>query len=657
MTDTDTPTDDPSEASEDFAGLATATLSKGVAETEDGEPFVIHGVALGSDDITVGRSGIKKKWPGAELEKAASTLEGQPLVKNHENSVEGAIGMVTKSRFAPGVGVLYEAEIASHYEQFAKDIEAGILEVSPRVLHAPVEELDQDEGTGALIVEQPVFDNLSIVDKGASPSNSAVSGPSPSLSPNSGAIDVASARVGDHDGSVAVLSAGAERPDSSTVEETLAEGSADTGPVEDDVDDSETDVEENEDTTEGDDVDEDELAGMTVHEPSWSGTRSGEWSKPGLEDFTDESWEELSSEQKSSIGEHFIVSTSGFPADSFGDMGLPVVDSGGDLVDNAVQNAKSRAGQVSGLSGDDLSRVENILDNLASKFDSGSDSDDEEASQDVPTDAPDAPDEEQLDDTDPADVDPQTDTAETDPASGADDDPESEVVVASASGPGLSTTQTATLSRNMDIHYDEASDEDVEAMDEAVVVEKSELEALEEKASHADDLDGRLDEMNSSLDELSARQEKLDDVDEEALEALAGADDALVVESGEHEELTELVDQVSMIYAEELATHIEAFDADELAERYEPIELREKFDNSSEAELSDELEGEDPEPEGETVEGEELSESEEELEREEREEEARKQVAEDLRSVGWDSQAQQVLDGEIGLDAFGVEAE
>ena len=65
-----------------------------VSELSDGPPFTVHGIALGADDVTVGASGIKKKWPAEELEQAAETLRGTNLVVDHENNATGVVGRV-----------------------------------------------------------------------------------------------------------------------------------------------------------------------------------------------------------------------------------------------------------------------------------------------------------------------------------------------------------------------------------------------------------------------------------------------------------------------------------------------------------------------------------------------------------------------------------
>ena len=111
------------------------------------------------------------------------------------------------------------------------------------------------------------------------------------------------------------------------------------------------------------DEDAEELEG-SVHEPTHSGEDDNEWNKPSLNDFTDESWEDLSDDEKSSIGGHFIFSMTGFPADNFSDMKLPVVRPDGTLSMNAVRNAKARLSQTDGLSDDQRDRVESMLNDM-----------------------------------------------------------------------------------------------------------------------------------------------------------------------------------------------------------------------------------------------------------------------------------------------------
>jgi len=190
------------------AGVGTAHLS---SELDDDGPYTIHGVALGAGDVTVGQSGIKKKWPADELKKAAETLAGQPLVKDHENNTDGTVGEVTKASYREGVGVIYEAEIAPHYEQLAKDISAGILDVSARAYHAPVDDLDEDPDTGALKTEDVLFDNLAVVSSGASPSNTVQMGEATALAEGPGGQ------------SVAVMQQGSERMSAAELQQTFDE--------------------------------------------------------------------------------------------------------------------------------------------------------------------------------------------------------------------------------------------------------------------------------------------------------------------------------------------------------------------------------------------------------------------------------------------------
>lgn len=134
-----------------------------------GPPYAVHGVALGAGDVTKGASGVKKQWPASELKKSADSLEGTNLVVDHENNADGVVGTVTKAGYKEGTGIVYEAEL--YDEDLADKIENGLLEVSIRGYHADVDNLEEDNDTGALIVEDITFDNLSIVPQGASPSN------------------------------------------------------------------------------------------------------------------------------------------------------------------------------------------------------------------------------------------------------------------------------------------------------------------------------------------------------------------------------------------------------------------------------------------------------------------------------------------------------
>lgn len=186
-----------------YAGVGTAYLSEHNDGSDEDGAFLIHGVALGASDITIGQSGIKKLWPAEELERAASTLAGTNLVRDHINTSEGKIGEVLHAQYVENVGVVYEAEIASHYEDVAKDIRAGLMEVSVRAYHLPEEELTRDDETGALIVENITFDNLSVVTNGASPSNTANTGPVSNIIDDPSTVE-ASASVGD-DRQVATL--------------------------------------------------------------------------------------------------------------------------------------------------------------------------------------------------------------------------------------------------------------------------------------------------------------------------------------------------------------------------------------------------------------------------------------------------------------------
>lgn len=149
------------------------------SELADGPPYTVHGVALGNGDITKGKSGIKKKWPAEELEKSAETLKGTNLVIDHENSVHGVVGRVTKAGYKEDKGVVYQAEL--YDEDLAEKIQKDLLEVSVRGLHKDVDDLEENS-EGALVVQDIEFKNLSIVPSGAAPSNTLAMGEHAELS-------------------------------------------------------------------------------------------------------------------------------------------------------------------------------------------------------------------------------------------------------------------------------------------------------------------------------------------------------------------------------------------------------------------------------------------------------------------------------------------
>ena len=137
-------------------------------KTDDGL-FQVTGVALGSNDITRGHlSGSKKLWTPEVLEEAADTLRGKEIVVDHENrSSLSVIGEVLESKFEEGKGVVYKGVIDN--SELAQKIEHGWLSVSPRIIHS--EEMEEE---GDLKIPQSIrkFDNLSVVNRGASASAS-----------------------------------------------------------------------------------------------------------------------------------------------------------------------------------------------------------------------------------------------------------------------------------------------------------------------------------------------------------------------------------------------------------------------------------------------------------------------------------------------------
>ncbi len=567
----------------EFAGVGTAYLRSSTEELADDDFYVMHGVALGEADITVGQSGVKKLWSADALRDAADTLEGQPLVRDHVNTTKGKVGEVTEAEYRPGVGVIYEAEIAPHYEELAQDVEAGLMEVSVRAYHPPEEELEEDDETGALVVDEVAFDNLAIVNKGASPSNTAEPGPLSDMVGDADQVE-ASAVIGG-EMATAVLSRSIEVE--SVNDQPLAE-----------TDDEQTDSTE----AETSDEDSDELSSEDESE-SESDVEGEEELEP------EESDEEVSDDSE----------LSDFPeGESEG--------SNGSQSDPEQEPRSSSQADDQGPSAD------------ADELESDSDDLDEETEDELSEEE-----EEEIS----KEVDDSTDELEDDVDEEVESESESAPSVTVATVPAGSAVRAETLSNTsdteiMDIEYESATAEELgDDLDEPVVVEQEDLEELSAKAEKAESVESELEQLSEKLDEQDSAREVVDELSEEEIDLITADEETTVVEN----EKADMVDEVSSIYAEELAK-VSPWGAEELADTFGPLKLKHKLDETEDAELSATIDSTEPEPEGGDATTEELSETEEERELEE----AREQYAEELEAKGWDRQAEKVRSGE--LDPF-----
>lgn len=102
-----------------------------------------------------------------------------------------------------------------------------------------------------------------------------------------------------------------------------------------------------------------ENATHSLHEPEWDSLEpEAEWDAPNLEDFGEDP-------DLGGVDDHFLLSSTGFPPENFGDLDLPVVTPDGALNLNALANAKARVSQVEGLSSDKEQQVVNMINSLA----------------------------------------------------------------------------------------------------------------------------------------------------------------------------------------------------------------------------------------------------------------------------------------------------
>ena len=91
-----------------------------------------------------------------------------------------------------------------------------------------------------------------------------------------------------------------------------------------------------------------------VHGVGYSDTTEEDWDDPQLNDFETEDLGE--------VADHFLLSSSGFPPESFSDLRILVVDREGNLDRNALQTAYSGGHGVEGI--DDITgeTVEEVRD-------------------------------------------------------------------------------------------------------------------------------------------------------------------------------------------------------------------------------------------------------------------------------------------------------
>jgi len=391
------------------------------------------------------------------------------------------------------------------------------------------------------------------------------------------------------------------------------------------------------------------LAEFEMHEVSYSGTHEDSWSRPALEDFVSEmdidddisEYDDLTETAKEDVASSFIISASGFPADTYGDLGLPVVEPSGELSVNALAAVKGGHGasEVDGLSEDMEDDIIEYVNQLArDEFDRNWSVEENMQDKDYNEDEGDmdVPDDHKFESMSDAE-----DKAEDMGISGAHqmgdmyvpgdshEDymqavEEMESTEEQTADDAMVAIPVKTDSKNIQITNMTNLEEELESLDSPVAVEAEELESLEEKAD-------RLDSMSDNLEELRERTEVIDEVDKDCLEELRDSDDPMVVETDEYEELSDEAEQVKGVYAASLSEEYDAFDADELTDRYSIEELREKFEDSI-GSVEEELTAgsSDAEPRSQDASEEELSEdtSEEELadEVQEKQEEIRNKI-------------------------------
>ncbi|MBV0922738.1 hypothetical protein KTS45_00855 [Halomicroarcula limicola] len=104
------------------------------------------------------------------------------------------------------------------------------------------------------------------------------------------------------------------------------------------------------------------MSSYEAHSVSYSGTTEADWSAPSESDFE--------TDDLSTVDDHYLLSSSGFPPEEFSDLQIPVVDPDGSLNLNALQTAYSGGHSVEavdGIDGETVGQVKGIIQRLASE--------------------------------------------------------------------------------------------------------------------------------------------------------------------------------------------------------------------------------------------------------------------------------------------------
>ncbi len=101
----------------------------------------------------------------------------------------------------------------------------------------------------------------------------------------------------------------------------------------------------------------------TARTPTYSGTTTGEWSRPDLEDYGYESVEDIPDDANPHPAEHSLLGEK--DGETWDEVSvLPVVDSNGNLNKSGLESAKTYASQVEGISQDTVENAKEKANQL-----------------------------------------------------------------------------------------------------------------------------------------------------------------------------------------------------------------------------------------------------------------------------------------------------